>query len=135
MSSLKSSLTQAIRWLTILACSYLPLEKFINRFCHGFANLNRLEGRQLWLNLCHRWLAHKDSPLQTSQGYHQCPKPCWGHYQCGSEALRPSKLNCHWLRVTIYLEILVIAILFPQHKAETLHCLLSTDGQLDQKAK
>ena len=44
MFGLESSLTQALLWLTILAGSYLPLERFIDRFCHKFANFNGLKG-------------------------------------------------------------------------------------------
>ena len=135
MSSLKNSLIQAIRWLTILAGSYPPLERFIDGFCHGFANLNGLEERQLWLNPSYYWLAHKDGPLQTNQGYYWCPGPCWGHHWRGCETSWPPRLNCHRPGVAIHLEILVIAMLFPWHKAETLYRLPPTNGQLDQKAE
>ena len=59
MPSLKNSPTQAIRWLSILAGFYPSLEKLIDRFCHGFANFNRLKGRQLWLNPYHCQPAQK----------------------------------------------------------------------------
>ena len=47
MPSLKSSLTQAIQLLVIFIYSFLLLEEFINKFCHKFANLNRLKRRLL----------------------------------------------------------------------------------------
>ena len=70
MLSFESIMTQAIWWLTILADSYLLLERFINEFYYRFANFDRLEEKQLWLNLCYRQPAHKDSLLQASQDYH-----------------------------------------------------------------
>ena len=47
MFSLENNPTQAMQWLTILASSYLLLEKLINKFCYGFANFNKLKKRQL----------------------------------------------------------------------------------------
>ena len=44
MFGLESSPTQALSWLTIFAGSYPPLEEFIDRFYHGFANFDGLEG-------------------------------------------------------------------------------------------
>ena len=69
MFNLKNSATQVLWWLIIFTGFYLLLEKSINRFCHGIANLNGLEERQLWLNTCNYWPTHKNSSLQTSQGY------------------------------------------------------------------
>ena len=135
MPSLKSSPTQAIRWLTILAGSYPLLEGLIDGFCHRFANFNGLEKRQLWLNLCHRRPAHKDDLLQASQGHHQCPRPCRGYHQRSGEASRPLRLDQHQPGVSFHLEVLVITMLFPRHQIETLYRLLSTDRRLDQKAK
>ena len=63
MFGLKNNLTQAIWWLTILINSYQLLEKFIDKFYHQVTNLNGLKGRQLWVNPCHRQLAHKNSSL------------------------------------------------------------------------
>ena len=77
MPGLKSNSTQALWWLIIFANSYLPLEGFINRFSHGFTNFNGLEGRQLQLNPCYYWLAHKDGSLQTNQGHYWRLGPCW----------------------------------------------------------
>ena len=70
MPSLETSPTQAIRWLTIFAGFYPLLEGLIDRFCHGFANFDGLEGRQLWLNPCHCRPAHENGSLQASQGHH-----------------------------------------------------------------
>ena len=133
MPSLKSSPTQAIQWLTILAGSYLLLKKLIDGFCHGFANFDGLERKQLWLNPRHRWPAHKDGSLQASQGHHQCPGPSRDHYQRSSEASRPPRLNRHRPGVSFHLKVLVIAMLFPRHQAETLYRFLPTDGRSDQK--
>ena len=69
MPELKTSLPQALWGLIILAGAYLPLEEFIDRFCHWFTNFDGLKKRQLSLNLCHRQLAHKNSSLQASQGH------------------------------------------------------------------
>ena len=44
MLVLKNSPTQALWWLTILAGCYPLLEGFIDRFCHGFASFDGLEG-------------------------------------------------------------------------------------------
>ena len=131
MPSLKSSPTQAIRWLTILAGSYLLLEGLIDRFCHGFTNFDGLKGRQLWLNPCHCWPAHKDGLLQASQGHHWCLRPSRGHYQRSSKVSQPPRLNCHRLGVFFHLEVLIIAMLFSWHQAETLHCFSPTNGQPD----
>ena len=43
MFSLKSSLEQALWRFTIFANSYLALEKYINRFYQGIANLDKLK--------------------------------------------------------------------------------------------
>ena len=47
MSGLENSLSQALWGLTILAGAYLPLERFINRFCHWAINFDKLKRRQL----------------------------------------------------------------------------------------
>ena len=135
MFGLESSPAQTLWWLTILANSYPPLERFINAFCHWSTNFDGLEGRQLWLNLCHRSSAHKDGSLWISQGHHWRPKPCWDHHWRGSKALRPLRLNCHRPGVTIHLKVLVIAILFPRHQTKTLHRFPPPDGWADQKAE
>ena len=135
MPSLKSSPTQAIWWLTILAGSYLSLEGLINGFRHGFANFDGLEGRQLWLNPRHRRPAHEDGSLRASQGHHRCPGPSRGHYQRSSEASRPPRLNRHQPGVFFHLEVLVIAMLFPRHQAETLYRLLLTNGRPNWEAE
>ena len=135
MPSLENSPTQAIRWLTILAGSYPLLEGLINRFCHGFANFNKLEGRQLWFNPCHRQPAHEDGSLQASQGHHQCLGPSRGHYWRSSEVSRPPRLNRHRPGVFFHLEVLVIAMLFPWYQAETLHRLLSANRRPNWEAK
>ena len=131
MPSLESNSTQAIQWLTILADFYPLLEKLIIWFCHGFANFDRLEKRQLWLNSYHCQPAHKDDSLQASQGHYQCLGPCRGHYWRNGEASRPLKLDHHRLGVFFHLEVLVIAILFPWHQAETLYCLPPANGRPD----
>ena len=128
MSGLESSPTQVLWWLTILANSYPPLERFIDGFCHGSTNFDGLEGRQLRLNPCHRQLAHKDGSLQTSQGHYWRPGPCWDHHWHRSEASRPSGLNCHRPGVALHLEVLVIAMLFSRHQAEAINRLPSSDG-------
>ena len=135
MLSLESSPTQAIRCLIILNGSYPSLERFINRFYHGFANLNGLKKSKLWLNPRHCLSAHEDGLLQSGQDNHQCPEPGWGHHQRGSEVSQPLRLNCHQLGIAIHLEILIIAMLFPWHQTETLYHLLSIDGRFDQKAE
>ena len=135
MLSLKSNLTQAIRLLRILAGSYLLLKRLIDGFCHRFANFDGLEGRQLWFNPCHYWPAYKDDSLRASQGYYQYSKPCKRHYQCSGEALWSPKLDQHQSRVSFHLKILVIAMLFPQHQAETFYRLLPINKRSDQKAK
>ena len=135
MPSLESSPTQAIRWLTILAGSYPLLEGLIDGFCHGFANFNGLEERQLWLNPCHYWLAYKDNSLQASQDYHQCSGPCKGYHRRSGEASRLPRLDHHRPGVSFHLKVLVIAMLFPRHQAETLYRLPPTNGRSDQKAK
>ena len=128
MLSLKSSPTQALWWLTILANFYPPLEGFIDGFCHGFASFDGLEGGQLWLDTCHRQPAHEDGSLRASQGHHRCSGPCWGHHRRGSEASRPPGLNRHRPGVALHLEVLVIAMLFPRHQAEAINRLPSSDG-------
>ena len=135
MPSLENSPTQAIRWLTILAGSYLLLDGLINRFCHGFANFDELEKRQLWLNPCHYRPAHKDGLLQASQGHYRCSGPSKDHYWRSSKASRPPRLNCHRPGVFFYLEVLVIAMLFPRHQVKTLHCLLLTNKRPDWEAE
>ena len=80
-------------------------------------------------------MVYKKSLLQTNLDYNQCSKPCWDHYQYGSEVSQSSRLNCYQLEVTIHLKVLVIAILFCQYQAETLHYFLSTNKQSDQKVK
>ena len=127
MPSLESCPTQAIRWLTILADSYPLLKKLIDRFCHKFIDFDGLEGRQLWLNPCHRWPTHKDGSLRASQDHHWCPGPSRGHYRRSSEASRPPRLNCHQPGVLFHLKVLVIALLFLRHQTETLHHLLLTN--------
>ena len=129
MPSLESSPTQAIRWLTIFVGSYLLLKGLINRFHHGFANFDRLEGRQLWLYPRHRRPAHENGSLRASQGHHQCPGPSKGYDQRSSEASRPPRLYHHRLGVSFHLEVLVIAMLFPWHQVETLHCLPPANGR------
>ena len=135
MLGLKSSRTQALWWLTILANFYPPLERFINGFCHWSTNFDGLKRGQLWLNLCHRQLAHKDGLLRASQSNYWQPKPCWGHYWRTSKASWPSGLNDHRLRVAFYLKVLVIAMLFCKHQAEAIHCLLLTDRRPDWEAE
>ena len=135
MPGLESSPTQALWWLTILADSYPPLEGFIDGFCHWSTNFDRLEGRQLRLNPRHRRSAHKDGSLRTSQGHHRRPGPCWGHHRRCSEASRPPGLNRHRLGVALHLKVLVIAMLFPRHQAETIYCLPPADKRLDWKAE
>ena len=135
MFSLKSNPTQAIRWLTILAGFYPLLKRLINKFCHGFANFDRLERRQLWLNPCHHQLAHKDDSLQVSQSHHWCPEPCKDHHQYSGEASRPLRFNCHQPGVAFHLKVLIITMLFFWHQVETFHCLPPTDRRSDQKAK
>ena len=135
MPSLESSPTQAIRWLTILASSYPLLERLIDGFRHGFANFDGLEGRQLWLNPCHCRPAHKDGSLRASQGHHQCLGPSRGHYRHSSEASRPPRLNRHRPGVSFHLEVLVIAMLFPRHQAETLHRLPPANGRPNWEAE
>ena len=104
MLGLKSSPTQALWWLIILASSYPPLKRFINRFCHGFASFDGLEGGQQWLNTRHCRLAHKDGSLQTSQGHHQCPRPGRGHYWHASETPQAPRLwKIDWQEYTFRL--------------------------------
>ena len=135
MSSLESSPTQAIQWLTILAGSYPLLEGLIDGFRHGFANFDGLEGRQLWLNPRHRRPAHEDGSLRASQGYHRCPGPSRGHYRHSSKASRPPRLNCYRPGVFFHLKVLVIAMLFPRHQAETLHRLPPANGRPNWEAE
>ena len=45
MLNLESSPAQVLWWFIIFANSYSPLEGFINKFCHKFANLDGLERR------------------------------------------------------------------------------------------
>ena len=131
MSSLENSPTQAIWWLTNLAGSYPLVERFIDKFYHGFANFDGLKGKQLWLNPRHRRLAHEDGSLQASQDHHWCPGPCRSHHRRSGEASRPPRLDHHWPGVFFYLEVLAIAMLFSWHQAETLHRLLPIDGWSD----
>ena len=135
MFGFKKNPTEALWWLTILASSYPLLEKYIDRFCHKFANFDKLEGRQLWLNLCYRWPTHKDSLLQATQGHYQSLGPCWGHHQYGSDVSQSFRLNCHWIGVTLYLKIIIITMLLFKHQAKTLHCLLPVDKRLNWEAK
>ena len=135
LPSLESSLIQAIWWLTIFTNSYLLLKGLINKFCHKFANFDRLKGRQLWLNPRYHQSAHKDSLLQANQGNYQCPGPCKRHYQYSDNPSQPLRLNCHWLGVVFHFKVLIIAMLFLWHQIETFHCFLPIDKQSDQKAK
>ena len=135
MPGLKSSLAQALWWITIFANSYLSLEGFIDKFYHLFTNFDRLEVRQLWLNPCHCQLAHKNGSLQASQGHHQRPGPCWSHHQRGSEISRPLRLNCHWPGVVFHLKVLVITMLFPRHQVEAIYCFPPADRWPDREAK
>ena len=135
MFGLKSSLAQALWWLTIIANSYPLLEEFIDGFCYWSTNFDGLEKRQLRLNPCHRRLAHKDGLLQTSQGHHRRPGPCWGHHRRGSEASRPPGLNRHRPGVALHLEVLVIAMLFPRHQAEAINPLPSSNEWPDWEAE
>ena len=127
MPGLKNSPAQGLWWFIIFASSYLSLERFIDGFCHWCTSFDGLEERQLWLNPCHRQSAHKNNLLRASEGHHQYPKPCWGHYWRGSEALRPPRPNCHRPGVAFHLKVLVIAMLFPWHQAEAINRLPSSD--------
>ena len=135
MPDLKSRPAQALWWFTILASSYSLLERFVNRFYHWSTNFDGLKRRQLRLNLCLRQSAHKNGSLRANQGYHQCPRPCWGFYQHSSEVWRPPGLNYHQMGFAIHLKVLVITMLFPWHQAKTFHRLPPPDGRADQRAK
>ena len=128
MFGLKSNPSQALWWFTIVASSYLPLKRFINRFCHKFANFNKLKGGQLWLNTCHRWLVHKNGLLQTSHSYHQYSRPCKGHYRHDNKRARAFRLDYYQPGVPFYLKVLVIAMLFSRHQAKAIYRLLPTNG-------
>ena len=135
MLTLKSSSIQTLWWLTIFANSYLPLKGFIDRFCHKFANIDGLEGKQLWLNPRHSQPAHKDDLLQTSQNYHQRSRPDKCHYCYGNETPRAPRLNHHQPQVTSHLKVLVIAMLFLRHQTEAIYWLSPPDKWLNWEAK
>ena len=131
MLSLESNPTQAIWWLTILIGFYSLLERLINRFCYSFANFDGQKKRQLWLNPCHYQLANKNDLLQASEGYYQCFGPSKGYYWHSSDISRPPRLNYQRPGVFFHLEILVIAMLFPRHQAETFYHLTPANGRPD----
>ena len=122
--------------VTYNPCQFLSIAKTIYQWILSFAyQFDGLKGRELWFNPCHRSSAPKNSSLQASQGHHQRPRLCWSHNWRSNEASRTSKLNCHWLGIAFYLKVLVIAMLFPRHQAEAIHCLSLIDGQPDWEAK
>ena len=131
MFGLKSSVAQALWWVIILTYSYIPLERFFNRFYHWFTKIDGLDGRQLWPNTQHHWPACEDCSLQASQGHYWYFRHNKGHYWNIGEASRLPRHNCYQLWVAIHLKVLVIAMLFFRHQEKILHRLLIINERPD----
>lgn len=94
-----------------------------------------MERWHIQLNPSYNWSAHEDDTLWANQGHHWYSWPCKGHFRCGSKIPRLVQLNCKWLGLSFYLEILVMTMLLPWNPAKALHCFPSPNWWLDQEEK
>ncbi len=110
----KGSPPQAIRRASILAHFYSLVERPVNGLCHRPPNLSQLEKRQLRLDIGHCRRAHKNGTLQASQGHNRCTGSSKDDHRYSCTSLRSFGVNCHGLRLTFHIQILVLTMLLPR---------------------
>ena len=121
MFKFKGGQVQALWWLSVLANNDSSMEGPFNGFCHRITNFNRLKGWQLWLQPGHRWMAHKNGVLWTSQYHYQCLRTGRSNYRRSDATSRPLGLHHQWPRSDFYVQVLVLALLLFRYQKTTLY--------------
>ncbi len=131
----KGSSLQALRRSSIVAHAYSLVEGPINRFCYGPPNLSRLERWQLQLDIGYRWPTYKNGLLRANQGHDWCTRSSRSDHWCGCALSRSFEVNCHGLRLAVYIKVLVFAVLFLRHQEKAIYSLPPSNRWPDWETK
>ena len=113
--SLQGSLSQALRWSSIVSYTNAPMEKPFDGLCDRSTGINQFKERQLRLHSSHCWSTPEDATLRTGPDLLWCIRACKSHHRRSSTPPRAPAFNRYWSRLPIHLDILVIALLLPWH--------------------
>lgn len=121
-----------LQWFSIFACLKTRKERLVNRFIKRFFHFNRLEKRSLWHHIYYSKSTHKDLKLLADKYYNICSWLNRDYHQHDSIMLQFIQVNYQWLRLIIYLLVLILRTLPLCHEAKAFHRPISINQWRDR---